>query len=126
MEIKKKLYDLKWGLIEKIIGIIIDAIFYLAKKYPKSFFKKFIPWKEKKKLKEVITIAKKKMQQNYKGRPGACNNIPGKKACIKKLTNGAKKKKVSSICRQCKAPEVRQRIKRMFLKWICRKGRRMK
>ena len=33
---------MKWGLMEKIIGIIVDVIFYLADKYPKSFFKKFI------------------------------------------------------------------------------------
>ncbi|MCK4554547.1 hypothetical protein KAU19_06355 [Candidatus Parcubacteria bacterium] len=42
MEMKKKLDDMTWGLIEKIIGIIVDVVFYLAKRYPNSFFKKFI------------------------------------------------------------------------------------
>ena len=42
MEIKKRLDVMIWKIIEKIVGIIIDVVFALAKRYPKSFFKKFI------------------------------------------------------------------------------------
>lgn len=43
MEIKKELEVITWKIIEKVIGVILDAIFYLADMYPKSIFGKFIP-----------------------------------------------------------------------------------
>ena len=38
---KKRLYVLIWTIIEKIVEVIVDVVFYLAKRYPNSFFKKF-------------------------------------------------------------------------------------
>ena len=55
-------------------------------------------------------------RQKYPGRPSCCDNTPGETACLKKISNGFKKKNTSIICRQCKAPEVREKIKRMFLR----------
>ena len=42
MEIKKRVCIVIEEIVVKIVGIIVDIIFYLADRYPKSFFKKFI------------------------------------------------------------------------------------
>lgn len=47
MEIKKKLYIVMWKIVEKIVGIIVDAIFKLAIRYPNSFFGRLVYFKKK-------------------------------------------------------------------------------
>ncbi len=47
MEIKKKLYVMMWKIVAKIVGIIVDAIFKLAIRYPNSVFGKLVYFKKK-------------------------------------------------------------------------------
>ncbi len=47
MEIKRELYTMMWKIVAKIVGIIVDAIFKLAIRYPNSFFVKLVYFKRR-------------------------------------------------------------------------------